>query len=108
MRTPYVIRNRYGEDELANAVTQGVTQYVILGAGLDSFAYRRPDFMRHVEVFEVDHPASQTWKRHRVAELEIPVPPTLHYVPVDFEVQTLTEGLAAGGLHGMAPTFFSW
>jgi methyltransferase (TIGR00027 family) len=108
MRTPFVIRNRFAEDELANAVAQGISQYVILGAGLDSFAYRRPDSMRHIEVFEVDHPASQTWKRRRVMELEIPVPPTLHYIPVDFEVQTLTDGLAAGGLNRMSPTFFSW
>ena len=105
MRTPYVVRNRYAEDELADAVDRGVAQYVILGAGLDSFAYRRPDSMRHVEVFEVDHPASQAWKRQRVAELGIPVPATLHYIPVDFEKQTLTDGLAAGGVDRVAPIF---
>ena len=75
---------------------------------MNSFAYRRPDSMRHVEVFEVDHPASQAWKRQRVAELGIPVPATLHYIPVDFEKQTLTDGLAAGGVDRVAPIFFSW
>jgi methyltransferase (TIGR00027 family) len=108
MRTPYVIRNRYAEDELANAVSRGIAQYVILGAGLDSFAYRCPDSMGHVNIFEVDHPASQSWKRQRVAELGITVPRTLHYIPIDFETQTLTEGLTTGGLNRVAPTFFSW
>jgi methyltransferase (TIGR00027 family) len=108
MRTPYVVRNRYAEDELAAAVRRGFTQYVILGAGLDSFAYRRPDFMKHVQVFEVDHPASQAWKRQRVAELEIPVPPALRYIPIDFETQTLADGIFAGGVNRNVPVFLSW
>jgi methyltransferase (TIGR00027 family) len=59
IRTPFAVRNRYAEDELAAAVGRGIGQYVILGAGLDSFAYRCPDRMRALEVYEVDHPATQ-------------------------------------------------
>jgi methyltransferase (TIGR00027 family) len=108
MRAPFVLRNRYAEDELARAFRKGISQYVILGAGLDSFAYRRPEFMRTLDIFEVDHPASQAWKRGRVAELGIPVPATLQYVAVDFETATLTEGLTSAGVNLGAPAFFSW
>jgi methyltransferase (TIGR00027 family) len=108
IRTPFVVRGRYAEDELAAAVGRGVRQYVILGAGLDSFAYRRPDLMRSLDVYEVDHPGSQAWKRARVAELGIEVPARLHYVPVDFERETLVQGLAAGGIEAGERAFFSW
>lgn len=67
--TVFALRNRYAEDELAAAVVRGTRQYVILGAGLDSFAYRCPDLMNQLDVFEVDHPGSQAWKRQRVAEM---------------------------------------
>ena len=108
MRTNFGLRNRYAEDELFQAVQRGVSQYIMLGAGLDSFAYRRPDFMRTVEVYEVDHPASQRWKRERVAELGIETPAKLHYVPIDFEQETLAKGLQAGGVNRHARAFFSW
>jgi len=108
MRLLFALRNRYAEDELADAVARGVSQYVILGAGLDSFAYRRPDLMRVLHVYEVDHPSSLKWKRERVAQLGIEPPPTLHYVPLDFEHESLAEGLAAGGMNCDAPAFFSW
>ena len=107
MRTNFGLRNRYAEDELFQAVQRGVSQYIMLGAGLDSFAYRRPDFMRTVEVYEVDHPASQRWKRERVAELGIETPAKLHYVPIDFEQETLAKGLQAGGVNRHARAFFS-
>jgi len=108
LRLAFAVRNRYAEDELAEAVGRGVGQYVILGAGLDSFAYRRPDLMRSLDVFEVDHPASQAWKRARVAELGIEAPARLRHVPIDFERETLAEGLAAGGLRPGERAFFSW
>ena len=108
MRTNFGLRNRYAEDELFQAVQRGVSQYIMLGAGLDSFAYRRPDFMRTVEVYEVDHPASQRWKRERVAELGIETPAKLHYVPIDFEQETLAKGLEAAGFDRNAMAFFSW
>jgi len=108
MRVHFTLRSRYAEDELSMAIERGVSQYVILGAGLDSFAFRRPDLMPNLHVYEVDHPATQSWKRARVEELSIPVPPTLHYVPIDFESGALSTGLAVGGLDREAKTFFSW
>ena len=107
-RTQFVLRNRLAEDELAEAVSRGLKQYVILGAGLDSFAYRKRDLMRSLHVYEVDHPASQTWKRRRVAELGLEAPTSLHYAPIDFERQSLTDGLIAAGLDRSEVTFFSW
>jgi len=107
-RTVLAVRNRYAEDELVRSVAQGMTQYVILGAGLDSFAYRRRDLLQVLDVYEVDHPASQAWKRQRVEELGIKIPERLHYVPVDFERETLTNGLSAAGVNLRAATFFSW
>ena len=106
-RALFPLRNRYAEDELAEAAARGVGQYVILGAGLDSFAYRRPDLMRVLRVFEVDHPASQAWKRARVAELGIEAPAGLRYAPIDFERETLPEGLRRAGVDPGAPVFFS-
>jgi len=108
MRTLFALRNRYAEDELVRTIEHGISQYIILGAGLDSFAYRRPDLLRTIDVYEVDHPASQTWKRARIEDLGIKIPARLHYVPIDFERETLTAGLAAAGVNFNAPTFFSW
>jgi methyltransferase (TIGR00027 family) len=108
MRTLFVVRNRYAEDEFVRSVAQGMSQYVILGAGLDSFAYRRRDLLQVLDVYEVDHPASQAWKRQRVEELGIKIPERLHYVPVDFERETLTNGLSVAGVNLKAATFFSW
>jgi methyltransferase (TIGR00027 family) len=98
MRTVFAVRSRYAEDELAKSIANGVDQYIILGAGLDSFAYRRPDLMASLDVFEVDHPASQSWKRARVAELGIATPARLHHISIDFERQTLGEGLLASAV----------
>jgi methyltransferase (TIGR00027 family) len=108
MDTPFMIRNRVAEDELSKAVAGGVVQYVILGAGLDSFAYRAPETMRHLTVFEVDHPASQNWKRERVAALGLQPITNLAYVPCDFEVSSLTEALSATAINRSAPVFVSW
>src|SRR5262245_10873494 len=108
LRISFALRNRLAEDELAKAVKQGTKQYIILGAGLDSFAYRQPDLVRALDIYEVDHPASQAWKRERVAALGIPVPPTLHYAPSDFERTSLTEGLTTAGLRRKEPAFFTW
>jgi methyltransferase (TIGR00027 family) len=102
------MRQRYTEDELGKAVERGVVQYVILGAGLDSFAYRRPDLAGVLQVFEVDHPATQQWKRVRLQELHLTLPKNLTFVPLDFEQQTLADGLRAGGHRSELPTFFSW
>jgi methyltransferase (TIGR00027 family) len=107
MRVLFAMRNRYAEDELARAMTRGIEQYIILGAGLDSFAYRRPDLMASLDVFEVDHPASQAWKRARVEELGIAVPARLHHLAIDFERQTLGEGLAESVVDLSRPVYLS-
>ncbi|MGA2415319.1 MAG: class I SAM-dependent methyltransferase [Candidatus Sulfotelmatobacter sp.] len=99
-------RSRYAEDELARAVASGVRQYVVLGAGLDTFAYRNPhDGLR---VFEVDHPATQAWKRERLQAAGIAVPSSLTFVPIDFERQTLADGLERAGFDHRIAAFFSW
>jgi methyltransferase (TIGR00027 family) len=99
-------RSRYAEDELAHAVAHGVTQYVVLGAGLDTFAYRNP--YSALRVFEVDHPATQAWKREQLQAAGIAIPPSLIFVPIDFEEQTLEDGLEQSGFDASAPAFFSW
>jgi methyltransferase (TIGR00027 family) len=90
-RASIVARARYIEDVVAAAAQAGDVQYVILGAGLDTFAQRRTDLAGRVRVFEVDQPRTQEWKRRRLAELGYPVPGWLRFVPSDFEV--------AGGWH---------
>lgn len=106
LRAGLVVRSRVAEDELARRVASGVRQYVVLGAGLDTFAYRNP----HVDlrVFEVDHPGTQAWKRQMLADAGIAVPPTLTFTPVDFEQRSLAQGLAATGFDDTQPACFSW
>jgi len=99
-------RSRYAEDQLANAVANGVRQYVILGAGLDTFAYRNP--FPALRIFEVDFPATQVWKRSMLERAAIALPSNLVFLTVDFEHQTLAEGLAKGSLEMDKPAFFSW
>jgi len=106
LRAFIVARSRYAEDKLAHAVSRGVTQYVLLGAGLDTFAYRNP--CRSLRVFEVDHPATQQWKRELLAANSIPIPDSLTCVPVDFEHQTLAEQLKEAGFDHEVPAFFAW
>jgi methyltransferase (TIGR00027 family) len=99
-------RSRYAEDRLAASVANGVRQYVILGAGLDTFAYRNP-FPR-LRVFEVDFPATQEWKRALLAAAGIAAPGNLTFVPLDFEHMTLAAGLAGAGFDSSRPAFFGW
>lgn len=98
-------RARYAEDRLEAG---DFSQYVILGAGLDSFVWRRPDLCRRLKVFEVDHPASQNWKRKRIEALGLPSPKSLVYAAVDFEKETLKDGLGRAGFDWRAKTFFIW
>ena len=99
-------RSRYAEDRPAEAVARGVMQYVVLGAGLDTFAYRNP-FPR-LRVFEVDFPATQEWKRRVLDEANLVLPCGLTFAPVDFEHCTLAEGLAEAGFDSRVPAFFGW
>src|SRR5579871_72161 len=106
LRAFLAVRSRYAEDQLALAVERGVLQYVVLGAGLDTFAYRNP--FKDVRVFEVDHPATQAWKTRLLHAAKIEIPSSLHYAPVDFERETLPNGLAMAGFKKEEPAFFSW
>jgi methyltransferase (TIGR00027 family) len=108
LRAFVTARSRYAEDELALGVRRGVRQYVILGAGLDTFAFRNPHPEGALLVFEVDNPTTQTWKRARLEEVGITLPGDLTFVPVDFETQTLVGGLRAKGYDPSKCTFFSW
>jgi methyltransferase (TIGR00027 family) len=98
-------RSRYAEDRLAAG---GFAQYVILGAGLDSFAWRRPDLLGSLRVFEVDHPASQAWKLERVKELTLPLSDSQVFVPVDLEAEPLQDALGTAGFEWGQPALFSW
>jgi methyltransferase (TIGR00027 family) len=106
LRAFIVARSRYAEDLLGQAVQRGVTQYVLLGAGLDTFAHRNP--YPRLRVFEVDHPATQQWKRELLHASGLADPPNLTYVPVDFERQSLSAQLAAVGFDPASPSFFAW
>jgi methyltransferase (TIGR00027 family) len=106
LRAFLVARSLYAEQNLAQAVAAGVTQYVLLGAGLDTFAYRNP--YPQLQVFEVDHPATQAWKRELLQLSGIAVPSTLSYAPVNFEKQSLAEELVSVGFQTDRPAFFAW
>ncbi|HEX2675961.1 MAG TPA: SAM-dependent methyltransferase [Polyangiales bacterium] len=99
-------RSRFAEDALAEAHQRGVRQYVLLGAGLDTFAYRNPH--PELRVFEVDHPATQAWKREQLRAEGIFIPPSVSFVPVDFERDVLLEGLVLAGFDPAAPAMFAW
>ena len=108
LRAFVAARSRYAEDELAVGIRRGVCQYVILGAGLDMFAYRNPYSQSVLRVFEVDHTGTQAWKRARLEEARIALPDSLTFAPVDFEKQTFAEGLLYAGYDSGKCTFFSW
>jgi methyltransferase (TIGR00027 family) len=105
LRAFMAVRSRFAEDRLAKAAERGVRQYVVLGAGLDTFAYRNPFAIR---VFEVDHPATQGWKRQLLEEAGIAPPETAKFVAVDFERDQLAKRLATAGFDLREPAFFSW
>jgi len=108
MRLFIAARSRFAEDSLASAVARGVRQYVVLGAGLDTFAHRNPFEAAGLRVFEVDHPATQAWKKQRLADAGLQSPASLTFAPVDFERETLADGLTAAGFDAAAPAFFAW
>jgi methyltransferase (TIGR00027 family) len=106
LRLFIAVRHRFAEDSLAAAYDRGTRQVVVLGAGLDTFAYRNP--FPDTRVFEVDFPATGAWKRERLADAGIEVPGNVTYVGVDFERDDLAERLAAAGFDATAPAFFLW
>ncbi|MEA2329405.1 MAG: hypothetical protein QOE68_4364, partial [Thermoanaerobaculia bacterium] len=106
LRAFFVMRSRFAEDALAAAVEGGVRQYVVLGAGFDTFAYRNP--FPDLRVFEVDHPDTQAIKRQRLAFSGIDIPSSLTFVPIDFTTTTLDHALHGAGFDETKPAFFSW
>lgn len=107
-RGGFSLRARYAEDCLADGVERGVRQYVVLGAGLDTFAYRQPPWSSSLRIFEVDHPITQQWKCDRLRAADIATPPNLTFVPIDFERASIPKTLRAAGLAFGAQTLCSW
>lgn len=105
LRAFLVVRSRYAEDCLAEACSRGVDQYVLLGAGLDTSPYRAGGGFR---IFEVDHPATQTWKQERLKACGIPVPDRVRFVPTDFERQSLDQTLIDASFDFATPAFIAW
>ncbi|MGE5389919.1 MAG: class I SAM-dependent methyltransferase [Deltaproteobacteria bacterium] len=101
-------RSQYAESNLGEAVSRGASQYIILGAGLDTFVFRRLDLVDKLQVFEVDHPLTQAFKRGRIAELGWTTPGNLHLVPVDFTRDSLMDSLRDASYRSDELSFFSW
>jgi methyltransferase (TIGR00027 family) len=108
LRAFIAVRSRFAEDTLAEAAARGITQYVLLGAGLDTFAYRMGTKRPELKIFEIDHPATQCWKRERLSEVRIAVPDNVVYAPVNFEVDTLVDGLKRAGFDFTQAAVFAW
>jgi methyltransferase (TIGR00027 family) len=108
MRLFIAARSRFSEDTMAACVARGVRQIVILGAGLDTFSLRNPHAGAGARVFEVDYPATQAWKRERFRQAGLDLPATLTFAPVDFERQSLLDGLSAAGFRADEPAYFQW
>lgn len=108
MRLFIAARSRFSEETLAACVARGARQVVVLGAGLDTFSLRNPHAGQGLSIFEVDHPATQRWKRERLNQAALATPASLTFAPVDFERQSLADGLAAAGFAADRPAFFQW
>lgn len=103
-----ILRSRYTEDALKQAVASGIVQYVIIGAGFDSFICRRPAWAEGVTIIEVDHPATQRLKRERLAACGIAVPSSVEFVEADLSMEALGTALTRSSFQGDRLTFFSW
>ncbi|MET0535340.1 MAG: class I SAM-dependent methyltransferase, partial [Steroidobacter sp.] len=108
LRAHVVLRSRFAEDRLAEAMTRGITQYIVLGAGLDTFAFRQPAWAQPLRILEVDHPQTQLLKRQLMDAADLPTPSNVSYVYIDFERESLHESLLAHDVALDQPTFFSW
>lgn len=106
MRAQIVARKLFAEETLARAVSRGVDQYVLLGAGLDTFAYRA--LYPQIRIFEVDHPATGAWKRDCLEKAGVAIPDNVVYAPIDFERETLPDALARAGFDLGKPAVFAW
>lgn len=108
LRAHVVLRSRFAEDQLAAAVVRGVTQYIILGAGFDTFALRQPAWARALKILEVDHLATQAMKRSQLAAAGLAMPENATFANVDFENESLCDGLLRYDVSLDEPTIFSW
>jgi methyltransferase (TIGR00027 family) len=107
--TPLVLgRARYNEDLLETAILHGVTQYVMVGAGFDTFALRRPELRERVQVFEIDHPTTQDLKRQRLRDAGLDTPVNVHYVQADFESEGVADALGRSAYDPSQAAFFAW
>jgi len=107
LRSHVVVRSRYAEDRFRDAAARGVRQFVALGAGLDTFAYRQPAWTRDAMIFEVDHPASQQHKRERLEASGIETPPNVRYAGCDLDTVPPAQALDAAGFDPGRPAFVS-
>jgi methyltransferase (TIGR00027 family) len=103
-----ITRTRYAEDALRAATVKGIRQYVLIGAGFDSFALRRPAFSSNLQIFEIDFPATQGLKLERIKECGISLPDSVHFIAADLSCESVTEALARSPFRQYLPTFFSW
>jgi methyltransferase (TIGR00027 family) len=103
-----VIRSRYAEDALREATIRGIRQYVLIGAGFDSFVLRRPAFSDALTIFEIDHPATQTMKIQRIKECGMSLPPSVHFIAADLANEDLVTVLARSSFRKGEAAFFSW
>ena len=108
LRAHVLLRSRYTEDRLASAVQRGVTQYILLGAGLDTFAFRQPDWAHCLRIVEVDHAGTQAWKKRMLEAAGITVPGNVQFASIDFEHESLCEGLLRQQIPLDQLSFFSW
>jgi methyltransferase (TIGR00027 family) len=103
-----ITRSRYAEDALSSAVSRGCAQYVLLGAGFDSYALRTPPECAHIDIYEVDHPATQSLKRQRIRECKLSVRDAVHFLAADLSTESLGSVLAKSNFDSKRPAFFSW
>ncbi|MGN6603401.1 MAG: class I SAM-dependent methyltransferase [Ginsengibacter sp.] len=107
VRASILARARYVEDMIVEEINRGIKQYVILGAGLDTFAQRKPTLASQMEVYEIDEPPTQSWKKQRLTTLGYEIPKWLHFVPVDFEKTSWWDELLKSGFDAHKPAFVS-
>ena len=108
LRAHVVLRSRYAEDRLESSIERGIRQYVLIGAGFDTFALRQPNWATRLRIIEVDHPNTQRQKRLRISNAGMHVPGNVDFVSINFEQESLEDGLTRVGVHTDKPTFFSW
>lgn len=103
LRASVVARSRFIEDLIIEQSKQGISQYVILGAGLDTFALRRPDVASKLQIYEIDQPGTLSWKQQRLIDIGFALPEYLHFVPVNFETSTWWKELVKAGFDSSKP-----